>query len=279
MTPGRIVIAGASGFIGSALARELVLDGHEVVALTRNASERRGRFAKGVRPVEWDGRSAAAWGRSVEGALAVVNLAGDNLARGRWTRAKKDRILESRTRAGSALVEAVREARTKPRVFVQASAIGFYGNSGEAEVDEEVPAGKGFLAGVVKQWEASTREVESMVGDPAVSSSAQGSSWAAGAASGQASFGPSDLFGGRTARQRPAVVLLDRPRRRGPGGPLPRSGTKSSRERSIFGAGAAPGEGPCRVLGEAMRRPCGMPVPAFFPRFPVRRKGPAKRSS
>jgi hypothetical protein len=157
---GRIIIAGASGFIGTALARELVDDGHEVVALTRNAGAGRDRFPEGVRPIGWDGRTAAGWAGYADGALAIVNLSGDNLARGRWTRAKKERILESRTSAGAALVEAVRQASAKPRVFVQASAVGFYGNSGDAEVDEDSPGGTGFLAGVVQKWEASTREVE-----------------------------------------------------------------------------------------------------------------------
>ena len=162
MAGERVLITGASGFIGRALVRELVENGYEVLVITRNAGENRRSFPEGAAAVEWDGRTAAGWGGHADGAFAVVNLAGDNLAQGRWTRSKKKRILASRTLAGAALVDAVRQARIKPRVVVQASAVGFYGSTGESEVDEASPAGAGFLADVVEQWEGSTRDVEAM---------------------------------------------------------------------------------------------------------------------
>jgi uncharacterized protein len=162
MTVDRVLVAGASGFIGRALVADLAAQGAQVVVLTRNAGASGGRFPDGVRVAEWDGRTAAGWAHHADGALAVVNLAGDNLAQGRWTRAKKLRIRESRTAPGAALVESVRQARTKPRVFVQASAVGFYGNPGEAEIDEGSPSGAGYLAGVVREWEASTRQAEDL---------------------------------------------------------------------------------------------------------------------
>ncbi|MBP1769879.1 MAG: hypothetical protein H6P96_497, partial [Candidatus Aminicenantes bacterium] len=120
MAGERILVAGASGFIGSALARELSAGGYEVVGLTRRATADRDGGSGPVTWAEWDGRTAAGWGHLVEGARAVVNLAGDNLAEGRWTRAKRERILRSRTDAGGAIVAAVRAARTKPRLLVQA---------------------------------------------------------------------------------------------------------------------------------------------------------------
>jgi hypothetical protein len=158
----RILIAGASGFIGSALARELSAGGYEVVGLTRRATANRDGGSGPVAWAEWDGRTAAGWGHLVEGARAVVNLAGDNLAEGRWSRAKKERIRRSRTDAGGAIVAAVRAARTKPRLLVQASAIGIYGAAGDEELDEGSPPGTGFLAGVAREWEESTRAVESL---------------------------------------------------------------------------------------------------------------------
>lgn len=158
----RVLVAGASGFIGSALAGELSAGGYEVVGLTRRATANRNEGSGSVTWAEWDGRTAAGWGHLVEGARAVVNLAGDNLAEGRWTRAKKDRILRSRIDAGAAVVEAVRAARTKPRVVVQASAIGAYGPAGDETLDEESPYGAGFLVGVVREWEESTKAVESL---------------------------------------------------------------------------------------------------------------------
>lgn len=158
----RILVTGASGFIGTALSCELGEAGYEVVGLTRRRGEGAAGLPEGPVFVPWDGRSAEGWSHLVEGARAIVNLAGDNLAEGRWTRAKKDRILRSRTDAGRAVVEAVRAARLRPRVLVQASAVGFYGPAGDEALDENAPSGPGFLAGVVREWEGSTREVESL---------------------------------------------------------------------------------------------------------------------
>jgi uncharacterized protein (TIGR01777 family) len=158
----RVLITGASGFIGAALSAELLASGYEVVGLTRRRGEAAAGLPEGPDFVPWDGRTAEGWGRLVEGARAVVNLAGDSLAEGRWTQAKKDRILRSRTDAGRAVVEAVRAARSRPSVLVQASAVGFYGPSGDEALDESAPPGPGFLAGVAQEWEGSTREVESL---------------------------------------------------------------------------------------------------------------------
>lgn len=158
----RVVVAGASGFIGRAVVRELAGAGFSVVALTRDPSAARRHLPEGVAAVGWDGRGLGDWAGAVDGARAVINLTGDSLARGRWTRAKKRRILESRIGPGAALVEAVGRARGRPGVFIQASAVGFYGSPGEIEVDESSPRGSGFLAGVVEQWEASTAGVEAL---------------------------------------------------------------------------------------------------------------------
>ena len=161
MVARRILITGASGFIGSALVRDLVASGYDVVALSRTPTVSRGHFPDRVVTAGWDGRTAAGWGDLADGAFAIVNLAGDNLAEGRWTRAKKEQILRSRTDAGAAVVEAVRAAGTKPKVLIQASAIGVYGRRDDGELDESSSGGTGFLADVVKRWEESTKDVES----------------------------------------------------------------------------------------------------------------------
>lgn len=158
----RILISGATGFIGRALAAALAGRGDEVVALTRDPAAARERLPDGVAAAAWDGRTAAGWGHLADGALAVVNLAGDNLAEGRWTKAKKGRILRSRLDAGAAVVEALRSTRIKPRVLVQASAVGAYGGRGDEELDERASPGRGFLAGVVRKWEESTAEAGSL---------------------------------------------------------------------------------------------------------------------
>jgi uncharacterized protein (TIGR01777 family) len=162
MDSKRVLIAGATGFIGRALVRNLSKAGYEVVVVTRDSGKSAGLLGKNVRSVKWDGRTAEGWATQADGALAIINLAGDNLADGRWSKAKKTRILRSRADAGAAVVEAVRAVRTKPRVVIQASAVGAYGSRGGEELDEFSPSGQGFLADVVRLWEESTREVEAL---------------------------------------------------------------------------------------------------------------------
>jgi hypothetical protein len=98
----------------------------------------------------------------VEGAAAIVNLAGENLSAGRWTPKRKQAVLESRVNAGSAVVEAVRQARNMPRVVIQSSAVGYYGPSGDESLGEDAPSGDDFLASVCRNWEASTQPVEAL---------------------------------------------------------------------------------------------------------------------
>jgi hypothetical protein len=262
MAAERVLITGASGFIGRALVRELTENGYEVLVITRNAAENRGSFPKGAAAVEWDGRTAAGWGGHVDGAFAVVNLAGDNLAEGRWTRSKKKRILASRTLAGAALVDAVRQARTKPRAVVQASAVGFYGSTGESEIDEASPAGAGFLADVVEQWERSTRDVETMGVRRVVIRSG--------------------LVLGRSGGVWPRLTA---PFRFFAGGPLGNGRQWFSwitledevrairfllENESLAGAFDLTAPRPlrqgelCGLIGRALRRPCWIPVPAFL---------------
>jgi len=157
----RVIITGGSGLIGRALAAQLAHDGHEVIVLSR-APERITPLPLAVRATQWDARTANGWEDLADGADAIVNLAGENLAAGRWTAERKRRIRESRINAGHAVVQAVEAARQKPRVVVQASAVGYYGPRGDEEVTEEASAGDDFLAQVCMAWEESTRPVEAM---------------------------------------------------------------------------------------------------------------------
>ena len=102
----------------------------------------------GVQLAAWDGRTDDGWGALADGAGAIVNLAGENLAEGRWTADRKRRILDSRVDAARAVVEAVENAASKPEVVVQASAVGYYGPRGTEPVDEQAQPGSDFLAGV-----------------------------------------------------------------------------------------------------------------------------------
>ncbi|MFZ5813386.1 MAG: TIGR01777 family oxidoreductase [Thermodesulfobacteriota bacterium] len=165
----RVVITGGTGFIGRILSRMLAAQGYQVVVLTRrprpapagksSASVQDGRSGGTVEHVGWDGRTDRGWGHLAEDA-AVVNLAGENIAAGRWTAEKKRDIVESRLASGAAVVRAA--ARARPRVVVQASAVGYYGHRGEQVLEESAPPGRGFLAETAVRWEESTRAVEDM---------------------------------------------------------------------------------------------------------------------
>jgi uncharacterized protein (TIGR01777 family) len=134
----RVVVAGASGLIGTALAQALRDRGDEVVTLPRLGT--------------------APW--SVEGADAAVNLAGASVAGKRWSPAYKKEILDSRVLSTRAMVEAIRSATLRPRVLVNASAVGFYGGRGDEVLDERSGPGDDFLADVCQQWEAEARRTE-----------------------------------------------------------------------------------------------------------------------
>ncbi|RZB14199.1 TIGR01777 family protein [Streptomyces sp. F001] len=149
MERSRIAVAGASGLIGSALVRSLTADGHEVVRLVRRA-------ARTADEACWDPEGGYVDTAGLAGCDAVVNLAGAGIGDHRWTEAYKARIRDSRVLGTRALAEAVAAlpAQERPKVFVNGSAIGYYGETGERPVDESAPAGAGFLPELCVRWEA-----------------------------------------------------------------------------------------------------------------------------
>jgi uncharacterized protein (TIGR01777 family) len=163
----RILITGGTGLIGRALSANLAADGHEVVVLSRSP-ERAKDLPDRVRAEFWDARTADGWAHLADGANAIVNLAGANLAGSsfipsRWTAERKRIIRESRTQAGQAVVEAVKQAGTKPGMVIQASGVGYYGFTGDERLTEDAPPGDDFLAQLAsRDWEPSTEAVESM---------------------------------------------------------------------------------------------------------------------
>ncbi|MCX5047652.1 MULTISPECIES: TIGR01777 family oxidoreductase [unclassified Streptomyces] len=146
MEPSRIVVAGASGLIGGALVRSLTADGHEVVRLVRRAPRAKDE-------VRWDPEGGGVDAAGLAGCDAVVNLAGAGVGDRRWTDAYKTRIRCSRVLGTTALAEAVAALEKKPRVFVNGSAMGFYGETGDRAVDESAPPGTGFLPELCVEWE------------------------------------------------------------------------------------------------------------------------------
>lgn len=158
----RVVVTGGTGFIGKALVERLVERGYEVVVLSRNPSRVSAIFGGAARGGPWDGASAERWAQYADGAFGVVNLAGDNIAEGRWSVAKKERILRSRLDAGAAVLAAAARAASRPAVLVQGSAVGYYGSRGEEPLDELSAKGAGFLSDVCEAWERSTAGVEAL---------------------------------------------------------------------------------------------------------------------
>ena len=149
MSAKRIVIAGGSGFIGTALATEFIGRGHEVIVLTRRSRRR----DDGVREVIWDGEHPGDWTPFLEGAEAVVNLTGKNI-NCPHTPENLRGITASRVNSVNAIATALAHLKTPPRVWVQASATGFYGDTGDVLRDEDSPVGGDALAKVCRQWEA-----------------------------------------------------------------------------------------------------------------------------
>lgn len=156
----RVIVSGGTGLIGVPLVKGLLEKGYEVVVLTRNPTSP-SKMPSLLR-VHWDGENPGEWCRLVEGCQAVINLAGENIGAGLWTRTRKERIVASRTNAGRVLERAIEKANHKPEKFIQASAIGYYGNRDDQMVTEKDGPGNGFLADTCRQWEASSRGIESM---------------------------------------------------------------------------------------------------------------------
>ena len=152
-TPRTYVVAGSSGFIGSALVAALQADGHRVVRLVRRPPEHEDELlwnpSLGATGASRDLRDA------LEGVHAVVNLAGAGIAEKRWDDAWKRAILDSRVAATTCLATAIADTTTKPGVLVSASASGYYSDTGPDAVEEDAPAGSTFLARVCQAWEQS----------------------------------------------------------------------------------------------------------------------------
>ena len=149
MNKKRVVLAGGTGFIGRALAKELLARNYEVVVLTRSPRQQTGS----VREVMWDGKNSDEWMPSLDGAEAVVNLAGRNI-KCRFTPENLRELKASRVDSVLAIAAAIGRVACPPRVWVQAGAVGFYGDPKDRWCDENSPAGNDPLAGICQPWEA-----------------------------------------------------------------------------------------------------------------------------
>ena len=151
----KILIAGGSGFLGSAFKNILVHNSHEVFILTRGSS-------KGRNQIHWDGKTTDGWGQLVNEMDAVVNITGFGLEHWPWTKRQKQKFVDSRVLPGRALVSAIQSALRRPKTFLQISGINRYGLRGEGIADESTPAAEGFLAQLTVKWEDATQPVEEL---------------------------------------------------------------------------------------------------------------------
>lgn len=257
----KIVLAGGTGFIGGALVAALLERGDAVVLLTRDPAAAQRHWDGKVDARLWNGRDPGPWVLAVDGADAVINLAGESVAGGRWTPERKLALIKSRVDSTRALIAAVEAAKERPLVLVNASAVGFYGASPEGDCAEDAPRGSDFLAALCGQWERDAREA--------------------------------DKLGARTVMTRFGVVLgkgggalakMLTPFKLGVGGPLgsgrqpfPWVHVDDAAGAILFAVDEAKLTGPVNVtapeaatnasftkaLGRALRRPAFLPAPAF----------------
>ncbi len=146
----KVLVSGASGLVGHSLVLHLRNNGHEVRRLVRTQEVP-------ADAIFWDPEHGRLDPREIDGFDAVVHLAGENVASGRWTENRKHKILASRVDGTALLTARLLENERRPTVFIAASAIGAYGNSGDQVVSEESDYGVGFLAEVCREWEAASR--------------------------------------------------------------------------------------------------------------------------
>jgi uncharacterized protein (TIGR01777 family) len=144
----KIAIAGASGLVGAAISPQLEAEGNDVVRLVRNSPK--------AGEIEWHPNQDSIEPGKLEGFDAIINLAGENVAEGRWTEEKKKKIHDSRVHGTHLISEAIAKLTSKPRIFLCASATGIYGDRGDETLNEQSESGGGFLAGVCREWEKAT---------------------------------------------------------------------------------------------------------------------------
>ena len=151
----KVLIAGGTGFLGTALRNLLTHNSHEVFTLTRGSS-------RGRTQIHWDGKTAQDWGHVVNEMDAVANITGFGLEHWPWTKRQKQKFVDSRVLPGRALLAAIQSASRRPRVFLQMSGINRYGLRGEGIADESTPAAPDFLGQLTVKWEDATQPVEDL---------------------------------------------------------------------------------------------------------------------
>ena len=158
----RVLITGATGLIGKELGKKLVANGHSLTVVSRNPAKAQAELPFPARVVEWKGGDEPFPSAALENVDGIVNLIGESVADGRWTAERKRTIRDSRVLSTRSLVEAVAKLAKKPKVLVQGSAIGIYGDRKDEVLTESSAPGEGFLANVVREWEKEALVAETL---------------------------------------------------------------------------------------------------------------------
>lgn len=150
----KVLVTGASGFVGKRVVKELLSNGNEVVVLTRSVAKAALSLGSKCKYFTWSDTSVKPPMEAFEGVHAIINLMGEGIADKRWDEQQKKKIYDSRIIGTRMIVDAIKEMPKKPSVLVSSSAVGIYGNRGDEEISEESETGNDFLATVCKDWEA-----------------------------------------------------------------------------------------------------------------------------
>ncbi|MBI3313969.1 MAG: TIGR01777 family protein [Candidatus Omnitrophica bacterium] len=156
----KIVVSGGTGFVGHALVQELSQKGHQIILLSRKPSNHPSQPS--VISLVWDAKTLGTWADQINGADAVINLSGEPLVQKRWSKKQKEILVSSRIDSTRVLVDAIRKASQRPRLLMNASAVGYYGPVESGTVTENFPKGKGFLEDTCEAWEKEALKAESL---------------------------------------------------------------------------------------------------------------------
>jgi uncharacterized protein len=255
----RLVVTGATGFIGTVLCERLLQQGHTLTLFTRGSPRDVGTAAK--RSVQWTPGALGEWGVALEGVDGVIHLAGEPIAARKWNDIQRRRIEKSRVDGTNSLVQAIAKAEPKPTFLISASAVGYYGPRGDELITEDSPPGDDFLSAVCRAWEEEAKKAERLglrvvrlrtgvvlgSGGGALTKMAQPFKFFVG--------GP--LGSGRQWMSwiqledhvRLILQLIDNAQANGP---VNATAPNPVRNKEF-----------CQTLGKVLRRPCWAPVPGF----------------
>lgn len=158
----RVIVTGATGMLGQTLCQRLIAGGYAVVVFSRNPDAARTAIPGAAEYIAWSPGEPDAWASAIEGAHAVIHLAGAPIAARRWTESYKQEILNSRVRGTHGIVSAIEQAAARPQILISASGVDYYGDRGETPIDENAAPGSGFLSQVCIAWEREAQRAVSL---------------------------------------------------------------------------------------------------------------------